>query len=171
MPRLLAEAGRLLELAGAELLVLCTNTLHNVAAVIESAVSIPLLHIGDVVAEAAKALGLQRLGLLGTAYTMEQNFYRSRLEAHGLTVLTPEASDRAIVHEVIFAELCLGLMRDESRQQYRRIMGKLVAAGAEGIILGCTEIELLLHADDSPVPLLATTRLHVDAAVALSLRG
>jgi aspartate racemase len=169
--RLLAGAGRSLELAGAELLVLCTNTLHKVADVIESAVSIPLLHVGDVVADAATSLGLQRVGLLGTAYTMEQDFYRSRLAAHGLTVLTPEAGDRAIVHEVIFAELCLGLMRDESRQQYRRIIAGLVAAGAEAIILGCTEIELLLHADDAPVPLLPSTRLHVEAAVALSLSG
>ena len=169
--RLLAEAGRSLELAGAELLVLCTNTLHKVAEDIESAVSIPLLHIGDVVADAAKALGLQRVGLLGTAYTMEQDFYRSRLAAQGLTVLTPEAADRAIVHEIIFAELCRGLMRDESRRQCRRIIGDLVAGGAEGIILGCTEFELLLTADDSPVPLLATTRLHVEAAVARSLHG
>jgi aspartate racemase len=169
--RLLAGASRSLELGGAQLLVLCTTTMHKVADVIEAAISIPLLHIGDAVADAAKALGLQRLGLLGTAYTMEQDFYRSRLAAHGLTVITPGARDRAIVHEVIFAELCLGVMRDESRQQYQRIIGELVAAGAEGIILGCTEIELLLRADDSPVPLLATTRLHVEAAVARSLHG
>jgi aspartate racemase len=169
--RLLADASRALELSGAEVLVLCTNTLHKVAEAIESAVSIPLLHIGDVVADAAVALGLQRLGLLGTAYTMEQDFYRRRLAAHGLTVLIPEASDRAIVHEVVFAELCLGLMRDESRQQCRRIIAQLAAAGAQGIILGCTEMELLLDADDSPVPLLASTRLHVEAAVALSLNG
>lgn len=169
--RLLAEASRSLELSGAELLVLCTNTLHKVADVIESAVSIPLLHIGDAVADAANSLGLQQLGLLGTAYTMEQDFYCNRLAAHGLTVLIPAAGDRAIVHEVIFAELCFGLMRDESRRQYRRIIGKLAAAGAEGIILGCTEIELLLDADDSPVPLLASTRIHVEAAVARSLHG
>jgi aspartate racemase len=169
--RILAEASRSLELAGAQLLVLCTTTLHKVANVIEAAVSIPLLHIGDAVADAARTLGLQRLGLLGTAYTMEQDFYRSKLAAHGLTVITPRARDRAIVHEVIFGELCIGLMRDESRQQYQRIIGELVAAGAEGIILGCTEIELLLRAEDSPVPLLATTRLHVEAAVARSLHG
>jgi aspartate racemase len=167
--RLLAEAGRSLELGGAELLVLCTNTLHKVADVVEAAVSIPLLHIGDAVADAARALGLQRLGLLGTAYTMEQDFYRKRLAAHGLTVLIPEAGDRAIVHDVIFGELCLGLMREESRRQFRRIIAKLVAAGAEAIILGCTEIELLLDAGDSPVPLLATMRIHIEAAVARSL--
>ena len=119
------RASRSLELGGAQLLVLCTTTMHKVADVIEAAISIPLLHIGDAVADAARALGLQRLGLLGTAYTMEQDFYRSRLAAHGLTVITPGVRDRAIVHEVIFAELCLGVMRDESRQQYQRIIGEL----------------------------------------------
>lgn len=169
--RLLAGAARSLELGGADLLVLCTNTLHKVAEAIESAITIPLLHIGDTTAQAARAAGLQRLGLLGTSYTMEDDFYVSRLAAHGLSVLTPDAGDRAIVHQVIFAELCLGIMHDESRRQYRQIIEKLVAAGAEGIVLGCTELELLLSADDSSVPLLPTTRIHVEAAVARSLRG
>ena len=167
--RLLAEASRSLELSGAELLVLCTNTLHKVAEMIESAVDIPLLHIGDAVADAAKALGLQRLGLLGTSYTMEQDFYRSKLTANGLTVLTPRASDRAIVHEVAFAELCLGLMRDAAAVPADHRAAR--RAGAEGIILGCTEMELLLNSDDSSVPLLATTRMHIEAAVTLSLHG
>lgn len=169
--RLLADAGRSLEQAGAELLVLCTNTMHQAADVIRAAVSIPLLHIGDCVAAAARSLGLRRLGLLGTAYTMEQDFYRGRLAALGLIVLTPESADRAIVHEIIFAELCRGLRRDGSREQLRRIIGTLVAAGADGIVLGCTELELALTPDDAPVPLLASTRLHAEAAIALSLHG
>ena len=162
---LLAEAAAGLERGGAELLVLCTNTMHKVAGAIEAAVSIPLLHIADVTAQAVRATGLSRIGLLATAYTMEQPFLRERLATHGLTVLVPAEDDRALVHRVIYDELCVGVVRDESRAAYREVIGRLVAAGAEGIILGCTEIELLIGADDSPVPVFPTTRLHVEAAL------
>jgi aspartate racemase len=163
---LLAEAASGLERGGAELLVLCTNTMHKVADAIEDAVSIPLLHIADVTADAVRAAGLSRVGLLATAYTMEQPFLRDRLAAHGLTVLVPGADDRAEVHRVIYEELCLGVVRDESRAAYREVIGRLAAAGAEGVVLGCTEVELLVGADDSPVPVFPTTRLHIEAALA-----
>jgi aspartate racemase len=166
---LAAEAGRL-ESAGAELLVLCTNTMHKVADDIEAAVSIPLLHIGDITAAAVRAAGVGTVGLLATAFTMEQDFYRDRLAGHGLRTLAPDAEDRAEVHRIIYEELCLGIVTDESRQAYRDVIGRLVAAGAEGIILGCTEIELLIGSEDSPVPVFPTTRLHVAAAVEASLR-
>jgi aspartate racemase len=166
---LAAEAGRL-EAAGGELLVLCTNTMHKVADDIEAAVSIPLLHIGDITAAAVRAAGVGTVGLLATAFTMEQDFYRDRLAGHGLRTLVPDTEDRAQVHRIIYEELCLGIVTDESRQAYRDVIGRLVAAGAEGIILGCTEIELLIGSEDSPVPVFPTTRLHVAAAVEASLR-
>ena len=166
---LLATAAAGLEAGGAELLVLCTNTMHKVADTVERAVSIPLLHIGDVTAAAVRLHGLSRVGLLATAYTMEQPFLRERLAGHGLTVLVPEAHDRAVVHRIIYDELCVGVVSDESRQAYREIIGRLVAAGAEGIVLGCTEIELLVDQTDSPVPVFPTTRLHVEAAVSAAL--
>ena len=166
---LLATAAAGLEAAGAELLLLCTNTMHKVADAVERAVSIPLLHIGDVTADSVRRQGLLRVGLLATGYTMEQPFLRERLAGHGLTVLVPEAPDRAVVHRVIYEELCVGVVSDESRRAYREIIGRLVAAGAEGIILGCTEIELLVDQTDSPVPVFPTTRLHVEAAVSAAL--
>jgi aspartate racemase len=144
--------------------------MHKVAGAIEDAVSIPLLHIGDVTADAVRAQGVGRVGLLATAYTMEQPFLRERLAGHGLTVIVPDAEDRALVHRVIYEELCLGIVAEESRQAYREVIGRLVAAGAEGIILGCTEIELLVHESDSSVPVFPTTRLHVEAAVDAALR-
>ncbi|MFD1055233.1 aspartate/glutamate racemase family protein [Terrabacter terrigena] len=166
---LLATAAAGLEAGGAELLLICTNTMHKVADAVERAVSIPLLHIGDVTAAAVRTEGLSRVGLLATAYTMEQPFLRERLAGHGLTVLVPQADDRALVHRVIYEELCLGIVSEESRQAYRQVIGKLVAAGAEGIILGCTEIELLVDQSDSAVPVFPTTRLHVEAAVSAAL--
>ena len=166
----LAEAARSLERAGADFVVLCTNTMHKVAPVIEEAVGIPLLHLADTTAQAVLAAGVTTVGLLGTAFTMEQDFYRDRLASHGLTVLTPPADDRAIVHRVIYDELCLGIVREESRGAYRRIMADLVASGAQGIVLGCTEIELLVGPEDATVPTFPTTRLHVEAAVEFALR-
>jgi aspartate racemase len=166
---LLAETAQGVEAAGAELLVLCTNTMHKVADQVQAAVSIPLLHLADATAAAVKRDGLRTVGLLGTAFTMEQDFYRARLEGHGLHVLIPDAADRADVHRIIYDELCLGVVRDGSRQIYRDVIARLVDAGAEGVILGCTEIELLIDADDSPVPTYPTTRLHVEAAVDASL--
>jgi aspartate racemase len=167
----LAGHARRLESAGAQLLVLCTNTMHKVAAPIEAAVSIPFLHLGDATAAAVRRAGITTVGLLGTAFTMEQSFYRDRLEAHGLTVLVPDADDRADVHRIIYEELVLGVVCEKSRAAYRAVMDHLVAAGADGIILGCTEIELLVGQDDSDVPVFATTRIHVAAAVDAALAG
>ncbi|MEH6374828.1 aspartate/glutamate racemase family protein [Streptomyces sp. KLMMK] len=165
----LAGAARSLEAAGADLLLICTNTMHKVAGSVEAAVSVPLLHLADATAAAVRAAGLRRVGLLGTAFTMEQEFYRGRLAAGGLEVCVPDAEGRALVHRVIYEELCVGVVREESRAAYRRVVEELVAAGAEGVILGCTEIELLLGPEDSPVPLFPTARLHAEAAVDAAL--
>ncbi|MER7772911.1 aspartate/glutamate racemase family protein [Kitasatospora sp. NPDC096140] len=165
----LAAAARSLEAAGADLLLICTNTMHKVAGHVEAAVSVPLLHLADATAAAVRAAGLRRVGLLGTAFTMEQDFYRGRLASGGLDVLVPDAAARALVHRVIYEELCVGVVREESRAAYRRVIGDLVAAGAEGIVLGCTEIELLVRQEDSPVPVFPTARLHAEAAVAAAL--
>ncbi|MHB1415619.1 MAG: aspartate/glutamate racemase family protein, partial [Chloroflexota bacterium] len=169
--RLLADTARRLEGAGADFLVLGTNTMHRVAEAIEGAVGIPLLHIADATAEAVRAAGIRRVGLLGTRPTMEDGFYRGRLVArHGLDVLVPDEGDREVLHRIIFDELCLGQTRDASREAFRRIMADLVARGAEGIILGCTEIGLLVSEGDAAVPLFDTTVLHARAAVAAALR-
>ncbi|WP_446666400.1 aspartate/glutamate racemase family protein [Flexivirga sp. B27] len=165
---LLAEAARGLEAAGAELLLICTNTMHKVAEQVQAAIGIPL-HLGDATAQAVTHAGITSVGLLGTAFTMEQDFYRERLASHGLQVLVPGPADRAEVHRITYDELCVGVVREESRQAYREIIGRLVQAGAEGVILGCTEIELLISATDSPVPVFPTTRLHVEAAVDAAL--
>lgn len=162
---LLAAAARSLQAAGAEILVLCTNTMHIVAPAIEAAVTIPLLHIADPTAQAIRRAGHGRIGLLGTRFTMEQAFYKDRLIAqHGLQVLLPWAEDQGTVHRIIFEELCLGQVHEASRQHYCRIMASLVAQGAEAIILGCTEITLLVGAPDASVPLFDTTALHALAA-------
>ena len=166
---LLADAARSLAAAGADFIVLCTNTMHKVAGAIESAVSIPLLHIADPTATAIKAAGCTRVGLLGTRFTMEQAFYRDRLRAHGLDVLVPGERGREHVHRVIYDELCLGIVREDSRAAYRDIMRGLVESGAEAIILGCTEIALLVGAADAAVPVFDTTSLHAQAAVDLAL--
>ena len=166
---LLAGAAKSAEAAGAELLLLCTNTMHKVAGQIQDAVSIPLVHLADTTAAAVRRAGLSTVGLLGTAFTMEQDFYRDRLASHGLTVLVPPAQDRAEVHRVIYEELCLGAVREASRQAYQEVIDRLERAGAEGVILGCTEIELLIRPQDSPIPVFATTRLHVEAAIEQAL--
>ncbi|MET9647517.1 aspartate/glutamate racemase family protein [Streptomyces syringium] len=165
----LAAAARSLEAAGADLLLICTNTMHKVADSVEAAVSVPLLHLADATADAVRAAGLRRVGLLGTAFTMEQDFYRGRLAAGGLDVRVPDSEGRALVHRVIYEELCLGVVRDASRAAYRRVVEDLVAEGAEGVILGCTEIELLIGPEDSPVPVFPTARLHAEAAVDAAL--
>ena len=167
---LLAREAADLARAGAEILMLATNTMHKVADQIEAAASIPFVHIADATAREMAAAGIGRVGLLGTAYTMEQDFYTGRLrERHGLEVLVPDAPDRRIVHDVIYDELCLGVVRDESRDQYRRIMRGLADRGAEGILLGCTEIELLVGPQDARVPVFDTTRIHARRAVDLAL--
>ena len=161
----MADAARRLQAAGADFIVLCTNTMHKVADAIGRAVDIPLLHIADPTAAAIKADGHSTVGLLGTRFTMEQAFYRDRLVSeHGLNVIVPDDADRAIVHRVIYEELCLGEICDESRDEYRRIMANLVDRGAQAIILGCTEISLLVSASDATVPLFDTTRLHAEGA-------
>jgi len=166
----LAGAARSLEAAGADFLVLCTNTMHKVADRIEAAVAIPLVHIADPTAVAIKQAGHTTVGLLGTRFTMEQAFYRERLsERHGLHVLVPNAEDREVVHRIIFDELCLGTVRSESRSAYRDIMARLAWQGAEAIILGCTEISLLVSQEDSRVPLFDTTALHARAAAEAAL--
>ncbi len=162
----LAHAARSLEAGGADLVLLCTNTMHKVYDDVQAAVSVPVLHLGDATATAVQAAGLTRVGLLGTAFTMEQAFYRDRLASHGLEVLVPTAEDRAVVHRVIYDELCVGVVRPESHAAYLEVIDRLVAEGAEGVILGCTEIELLVKDGDTDVPLFLTTRLHVEAALA-----
>ncbi len=167
----MAEAARRLERGGADFVVLCTNTMHKLSGDIEAAVSIPLLHIADPTAEAIQAAGIKRIGLLGTAFTMEQEFYRGRLsEKFGLDVLIPDTAGRAEVHRIIYEELVLGIVKDESRAVYKRVIDSLVAQGAEGIILGCTEIMLLIGQQDSPVPVFDTTTLHALAAVEQAIR-
>jgi aspartate racemase len=165
---LVAEAARL-EAAGADFLVLCTNTMHKVAGAIEAASSIPLLHLGDVTAAAVRSAGLDTVGLLGTGFTMSQDFYSGRLESHGLGVVVPNESDQRLVHRVIYEELCRGQVLDESRRAHVDVVDRLVERGAQGVILGCTEIEMLIGPDDLPVPSFPTTTLHVEAAVTRAL--
>ena len=169
--RLAKEADSLVA-AGAELLVLCTNTMHKVAEQIISTVDVPLVHIADATAEAVQAHGLGTVGLLATAYTMEQDFYTGRLrDKHGLNVLIPADPDRRLVHEVIYEELCMGVVNPGSRDQYRRIIAELVQRGAQGILLGCTEIRLLIGSEDSEVPTFDTTHLHVQKALDAALHN
>jgi len=167
---LMVDAARRLEAAGAEALVICTNTMHKCVPEIEAASALPLLHIADPTGAALKADGHAMVGLLGTAFTMEQSFYRARLEEqHGLEVLIPGEEDRAEVHRVIYEELVAGRIEAASREAYRGVIARLAARGATAIILGCTEIMLLIGPEDSPVPLYDTTRLHAEAAVMLAL--
>ncbi|MBL8300027.1 MAG: aspartate/glutamate racemase family protein [Rhodanobacteraceae bacterium] len=161
--RELAKAAAALQRAGAQAVVICTNTMHKVAAAVEAGSGLPLLHIADATAARIRAAGLARVGLLGTRFTMEQDFYRQRLVAQGLDVLVPDAAQRDVVHRVIYDELCRGEIRDTSREAYRAIMADLVQRGAEGIILGCTEIGLLISAADTTVPTFDTTRIHAEA--------
>ncbi|TNC09387.1 aspartate/glutamate racemase family protein [Methylobacterium terricola] len=168
----LIEAARRLERGGAEFVVICTNTMHRMADAVQAAIGLPLLHIADPTAERIRAAGIRRVGLLGTAFTMEQDFYKGRLAArYGLDVLVPEADDRAAVHRVIYEELVRGRVEPASREAYRAIIARLVERGAEAIILGCTEIMLLVRPEDSPVPLFDTTALHAEAAVDRALAG
>jgi aspartate racemase len=162
----LADAAARLERAGAELLILCTNTMHKVAPAIEARARIPLLHIADAAGEAIRARGLRRVGLLGTRFTMEEPFYRERLaQRFAVDAMVPGDDERALVHRVIYDELCLGRVREESRRAYRDIAASLVAGGAEGIVFGCTEIGMLLAPADVAVPVFDTTALHARAAV------
>ena len=168
----LADAARRLQAGGAACIVLATNTMHRVAAAIEAATDLPFLHIGDATGKPIAEAGIRRVGLLATRYTMEQDFYRGRMrDRYGLDVLIPEEPQRTRVHEVIYEELCLGRIEPASRAAYRETMAELVDRGAEAIILGCTEITLLVDASDATVPLFDSTALHVRAAVDASLGG
>lgn len=162
---ILADAARGLTAAGAEGLLLATNTMHKVADPVEKAAGLPLLHIADATAEAVTRAGLSRVGLLATAFTMEDTFYVDRLASHGVEAIVPGAADRADVHRIIYDELVRDVVRDTSRQRYREVMADLVAGGAEGMILGCTEIGLLVGADDTTVPTFDTAALHAASAV------
>ena len=166
----MAQAARQLEAGGADFIVLCSNTMHKLASFIESAVTIPFLHIADATANAIRVAGMKRIGLLGTRFTMEQEFYRDRLESrHGIAVTTPSEADRNVIHKVIYDELCHGNLQATSRQQFQRIIEQLKASGSEGVILGCTEITLLITPADSSLPVFDTTRIHADRAVELAL--
>ena len=164
------DAALRLERGGADFVVLCTNTMHRLADAVVAAVEIPLLHIADPTAQRIKAAGFERIGLLGTAFTMEQDFYKGRLRDHdGLDVMIPDADDRRVVHEIIYKELVVGEIRPESREAYRAVMARLIERGAQAIILGCTEIMLLVSDRDSAVPLYDTTTIHAVAAVDYAL--
>ncbi|MCD1126794.1 aspartate/glutamate racemase family protein [Jinshanibacter sp. LJY008] len=167
----LAQAARKLEGAGADFLVICTNTMHKVYETVEKAVAVPVCHIADATAEVILQDGINKVGLLGTRFTMEQDFYKGRLSnQHGIEVIVPDEADRKIVHRVIYQELCLGKIDAESRQQFSRIMQQLADKGAQGIILGCTEIGLLVGAKDASVPLYDTAEIHAVRAAELSLK-
>lgn len=167
----LAAVARQLEDAGAECVLICANTMHKVADAVQAAVNIPLLHIADAAAARVQAAGLHTVALLGTKYTMEQDFYKDRLsERFGLHVITPDAPEREIIHRVIFEELGLGILRPESKAAYLRIIDRLVHQGAQGVILGCTEIGLLIKPGDHPAPLFDTVRIHAEAAVDWALQ-
>ena len=168
---LLAADARRLQDAGAGLIVLCTNTMHRCAEAIEAAIAVPFLHLADATAAAVLQVGLHEVALLGTRYTMEQDFYRARLEAHGLSVIVPDEPDRTLVHDVIYDELVQGVVSPDSHAAYLGVIERLVARGAGGVIAGCTEIELLVSPGDVEVPYFPTTRLHAQAAAHWALAG
>ena len=168
---MLVDAARGLRAAGADAIVVCSNTMHQIAPQIETAVDIPLLHIGDATAACIRASGLSRVALLGTKFTMERAFLRARIEAAGVDVLMPDDAQRERVHRTIYDELCLGRIVDGSRDAYRTIIEDLVARGAQGVILGCTEIGLLIGEGDASVPLFDTARIHAEAAADWALAG
>jgi len=167
----LATDARRLQDAGAGLIVLCTNTMHRCAEAIEAAVDVPFLHLADATARAVIDAGVERVALLGTRYTMEQDFYRARLERQGLSVIVPHEPDRTLVHEVIYDELVQGVVSPASQAGYLEVIGRLVERGAQGVIAGCTEIELLVGPDDVEVPYFPTTALHAHAAASWALGG
>jgi aspartate racemase len=169
---ILGEAFRAVERAGADVALLCTNTMHRVFDEIQKAVRTPLIHIADVTGKAVKAKGLARVGLLGTRFTMEQEFYKGKLvRDYGIDVLIPDEADRQTIHGILYNELCLGTVNDASREVFRKIIARLETRGAQGIILGCTEIPLIVAQKDHTLPLFDTTALHAEAAVEFALRG
>jgi aspartate racemase len=170
LTRLMIEAAQRVKKAGADFLVICTNTMHKMADEVQRAIQIPLLHIADVTGGAVKANGQSRVGLLGTKFTMEQDFYKGRLkEIHGIDVLIPEDKERQIIHDILYNELCLGDIKELSREKFQSIIQNLVKCGAQGVILGCTEIPLIVRQEDYEIPLYDTTALHAKAAVDFAL--
>lgn len=168
---ILGRAAQALETAGADFLLICTNTMHKVAPQIASMVHIPIVHIADAAADALEKSHIRRVGLLGTKYTMTQDFYKQRLIDRGIDVIIPDEADIELVNSVIFHELCVGEINDASREEFRRIIGRLREKGAEGVILGCTEIGLLIHPADSPLPVFDTTLIHAGRGAELALDG
>jgi aspartate racemase len=170
--KILVAAAKNLENGGADFIILCTNTMHKLADDIQANVKIPFMHIADATAQLVKDSGIQKIGLLGTRFTMEEEFYKGRLsQKYGLNVSIPNAQEREIVHRVIYDELVVGKIEQHSKKQYIDIIEQMVSQGAEGVILGCTEIGLLVHQEDSRVPLFDTTRIHAEAAVAYALQS
>jgi len=169
--KIMVDAAKRVERGGADFVIICTNTMHLMAVEVQSSIKIPLLHIADATAEKIKESGLKKIGLLGTKFTMEQDFYIGRLvKNHGLDVLVPDERERSLIHEIIYAELCLGKIDQKSKKQFVTIINRLVNNGAEAVILGCTEIPLLVQQEDVAVPLFDTTRIHAESAVEYSLR-
>ncbi|TXR53129.1 aspartate/glutamate racemase family protein [Reinekea thalattae] len=170
--KILSAAAKNVQSAGADFLLICTNTMHKVAPQIEESIDIPLLHIADATAEVLVKKGIKKVGLLGTAFTMEQNFYKGRLsENYGLTVLTPNSEDRKVVHDIIYKELCLGKLLPSSKVEYLRIIESLADQGAEAVILGCTEIGMLVEQADTAIELLDTTYIHAEKAVEYAIQN
>lgn len=170
--RIMIDSAQKLEMAGAELIVICTNTMHKMAQEIEESVCIPLIHIADSTAVKIVKDGVRKVALLGTAFTMEQDFYKGRLtEKFGLEVIVPNEVDRSAIHDIIYQELCLGIIKEESKQTYLKIINSLKQQGAEAVILGCTEITLLISQDDCSIPVYDTTRIHAESAIDFALRG
>jgi aspartate racemase len=171
LTELMIDAGMRLKNGGAEFIVICTNTMHKTAEAVENQVGIPLLHIADAAATEVKKMGLRKVALLGTRFTMEQDFYKARLlEKHGIEVVIPDRGEREVIHSVIYNELVLGKVLDSSREAFVKIIGRMNDVGAEGVVLGCTEIPLLISQKDSSIPIFDTTRLHALAAVEFSLK-
>ncbi len=170
--KIMIDAARSIENEGADFGLICTNTMHKLYDIIQQNIKIPMLHIADATAESIKAKGIDKIALLGTRFTMEEDFYKGRLvENYGLDVIIPPSDDMQIVHRIIYDELCAGIIKPDSKQKYADIIGRLVAEGAEGIILGCTEIGLLVKPEDTPVPLFDTTEIHAKAAVRYALEN
>jgi aspartate racemase len=170
--RIMISAARNIENGGADFGLICTNTMHKLYEIVQQSINIPMLHIADATAESIKAGGIQKIALLGTRFTMEETFYKGRLvENYGLEVIIPSSDDMEIVHRIIYDELCAGIIQSDSKQKYADIIDRLVKEGAEGIILGCTEIGLLVKQEDSPVPLFDTTEIHAKAAVRYALES
>lgn len=171
LEQMMIDAAQRLEKGGADFILICTNTMHKMAEVIEASVNVPLLHIADAAAGKIKKMGLRKVGLLGTKFTMEEGFYKDRLrEKHGISVIIPSERERQIVHDIIYGELVVGDIKDSSREEYKEIIRNLAEAGAEGVILGCTEIPLLIKQEDSSIPIFDTTALHSLAAVEFCLK-